>query len=253
MPIALITGGNRGLGLEAGKQLAARGWEVILGCRDTRKGQAAAADIPTASVRAIDVGDPASVATLASRLARDGVVLDALVNNAGISMRGFDARVAKETLRVNLDGALAVTAAVAPLVKDGGTIVNVSSQMGTLSVLSEPARTRVERAASLADIEALAAEFGDGVATGTHPQHGWPSSAYSVSKALLNAATRVLARTYAPRRIRVSSVCPGWARTDMGGSHAPRTVAIGAASIVSAVLEPRATGGFFRDGAAIAW
>jgi NAD(P)-dependent dehydrogenase (short-subunit alcohol dehydrogenase family) len=252
MPTALVTGANRGLGLEAARQLSARGWSVILGCRDTRKGEAAAKSIANASVRAIDVGDVPSAKTLGARLARDGIVLDALVNNAGMSMRGFDERVAEQTLRVNLLGALAVTDAVAPQIKAGGAIVMVSSQMGYLSVLSEPARSRVERAASIDEIEALAREFVEGVAGKRHERAGWPSSAYSVSKALLNAATRVLARTYAPREIRVNSVCPGWARTDMGGSHAPRSVETGAASIVSAVIE-RTTGGFFRDGARINW
>jgi NAD(P)-dependent dehydrogenase (short-subunit alcohol dehydrogenase family) len=180
-------------------------------------------------------------------------VLDALVNNAAISMRGFDARVADKTLAVNLLGTLAVTGALAPRVKDGGTIVMVSSAMGELSVLRDPARGHVQRASSLREVEQLAAQFVAGVAAGRHEAEGWPSSAYSVSKALLNAATRVLAKELAPRRIRVNSVCPGWVRTALGGDHAPRDVPTGGASIVATVLEPRATGGFFRDGAPIGW
>ncbi|HEV7554009.1 MAG TPA: SDR family oxidoreductase, partial [Kofleriaceae bacterium] len=136
---------------------------------------------------------------------------------------------------------------------DGGAIVMVSSGMGELSVLRQPARGRVENAATMGEIETLGREFIRGVAHSRHESAGWPSSAYSVSKALLNAATRVLARELDARHIRVNAVCPGWVRTDLGGPNAPRDVRTGASSIVATMLEPRATAGFFRDGARIAW
>lgn len=204
-------------------------------------------------MRPLDLADQASIEALGRALADDELVLDALVNNAGMSMHGFNAEVAKTTLQVNLLGTLAVTAAVQPRVADGGTIVMVSSGMGELSGLEPPARDRVEQAASLAEVEQLAQQFISGVEDARHEEDGWPSSAYSVSKALLNAATRVLARDLAPRRIRVNAVCPGWVRTDLGGSHAPRDIPTGAASIVATVLDPTSTGGFFRDGAPLPW
>jgi len=92
------------------------------------------------------------------------------------------------------------------------------------------------------------------VESGTHRQHGWPSSAYAVSKVGLNALTQVLARDLAARRIHVNAVCPGWVRTDMGGPGAARSVEDGAASIVWAAAEEGGPmGGFFRDGKAIPW
>jgi NAD(P)-dependent dehydrogenase (short-subunit alcohol dehydrogenase family) len=252
VPVALITGANRGLGLETARQLCDRGWHVILGVRDVAKGRAAAESLPRAQVRTVDLGKVATATALSAQLADEDIVLDVLVNNAAVSMRGFDARVADKTIAVNLLGTLAVTGALLPRIKDGGAIVNVSSGMGELSVLRDPARGRVHRAASRADVEKLAADFVSSVAAGTHAQAGWPPNAYSVSKALLNAATRVLARELAPR-VRVNAVCPGWVRTDLGGKHAPRSVAEGAASIVATVVDPKPTGHFFRDGKPIPW
>jgi len=251
--VALVTGSNRGLGLETARMLAERDWNVILACRDVDQARALAATIPGASAQALDLADARTIGALRDALERDGVVLDALVNNAAISMRGFDANVATKTLAVNLSGTLMATTALEPRVKEGGAIVMVSSGMGELSVLRPPARARVEKAASLDEIEALGREFIRGVAQANHESAGWPSSAYSVSKALLNAATRVLARELGARHIRVNAVCPGWVRTDLGGPNAPRDVRTGGTSIVATVLEPKATGGFFRDGAPIRW
>jgi carbonyl reductase 1 len=170
-----------------------------------------------------------------------------------MSMKGFDTEVAGKTLEVNFFGALHVTDALLPLVSDGGNIVMVSSGMGELSCLGSSLRDRfsdplLTRDALVALMRSFIEEHG------RHSKAGWPSSAYAVSKVGLNAFARVLVPELAGRKIRVNAVCPGWARTDMGGKGAPRSVEEGAASIVwAATLEDGASGGFFRDGRRNPW
>jgi NAD(P)-dependent dehydrogenase (short-subunit alcohol dehydrogenase family) len=256
---ALVTGANRGLGLETCRQLAARGARVILTSRDATQGRKAAAALGGAvEARVLDVTDRASIDALAAALARESTRLDALVNNAGVALHGFDAGVARDTLAVNFFGAMDVTDALLPLVRDGGNVVMVSSGMGELTAVSPALRERLLAPGLTRDgLVALMRSFVRDVQEGRHRQAGWPSSAYSVSKVGLNALVRLLAPAAAARRIRVNAACPGWVRTDMGGRGAPRGVAQGAASIVwAATLEGgpgKPTGGFFRDGRQIDW
>jgi NAD(P)-dependent dehydrogenase (short-subunit alcohol dehydrogenase family) len=137
----------------------------------------------------------------------------------------------------------------------GGTIVMVSSGMGELAGVDDRLRARVtDPTLTREAVSALAREFVADVAAGRHRERGWPSSAYSISKLALNALVRVWAAELAPRGIIINAACPGWARTDMGGRGAPRSVEKGAASIVWAALrEGEPTGGFFRDGRRIDW
>jgi len=231
---AIVTGSNRGLGEEVARELAARGFRVI---GTARSGE-----------HALDISDPASVEAFAKTIES----VDVLVNNAAIAMDGFDANVAKRTIDVNVRGTMRLTEALLPKLRSD--IVNVSSGMGQISILSRSLRERVMDASSREDVIALADEFVSSVANGTHERKGWPSSAYSVSKALINAYTRVLARELEPRGIRVNAVCPGWVRTRMGGRSAPRSIEEGAGGIVWAAENRNgATGGFFRDGHAVPW
>jgi NAD(P)-dependent dehydrogenase (short-subunit alcohol dehydrogenase family) len=244
--VALVTGANRGLGLEVGRQLAERGLRVIFTSRSVPH--------EDADHRRLDVADPASVQALAEALTADRVELDVLVNDAGIALRGFNAEVAQRTLEVNFFGALRVTDALLPRIRDGGAIVMVSSGMGEVSALAPQLRERVLSPSLTRDeLVELVRSFVRDVERGRHEAAGWPSSAYRVSKVALNALTRILARELAPRRIRVNAVCPGWVRTDMGGSGASRSVEAGARSIVWAAGAEGPTGGFFRDGRAIGW
>ena len=253
----LVTGSSRGLGRETCRDLAHRGFHVIATSRDPEQARDLAAELThrggAAEHHALDVEDPASIATLAAHLG--GRSIDVLVNNAAIALDGFDAEVARRTIAVNFTGALAMTDAILPLMPRGAGIVMVSSGVGGLSDLRPSIRARLsDRTLTRATLIAQMQSFVTDVESGRHRAEGWPSSAYQVSKAGLNALVRVLAPELSPRGIRINAVCPGWVRTDMGGSHAPRGLSDGAASIVwAATLTDDTTGGFFRDGAAIPW
>ncbi len=256
--IALITGGNRGLGLETARQLAQRGLRIIVTSRREAEGYAAAQELIaeglTCEFRPLDVASDASVGTLRAGLEADRLTIDILVNNAGVALRGFDADVVRRTLAVNYFGAARVTDALLPLMPDGGTVVMVSSALGEISNYRAELKKRLlDPALARGEIDALMRSFTDDVEHGVYAEAGWPASAYNASKAGLNALTRVYARDLAPRRIRVNAVCPGWVRTDMGGRSATRGVEEGAASIVWGALFDATTGGFFRDGEAIPW
>jgi len=229
-PVAVVTGANRGIGREVARALAASGHRVVLGSRDAARGEAAAAELGGASAGVmacgLDVADDGSVQAAAAWVRDSLGRCDALVNNAAIDY-DTDARATTADLdrvhramETNLFGAWRTALALLPLLRQSPRprIVNVSSGSG-----------------SLADMSA-----------------GTP--AYSVSKAALNALTRILAAELRSERVLVNAVCPGWVATDMGGAGG-RPVADGAASVTWAVLlgDDGPTGGFFRDGRPVAW
>lgn len=244
---ALITGGNRGIGQQVARVLAQDGWDVLIAGRDKAKADSAAARLRKDTggrLRGVelDVTSDASVATCAQKL-RDGAIkLDALVNNAGV-YRDADL---PTTLETNFFGPLRVTLGLLPLLKDGATVTNVTSRLGELAnldaehqaLLRDPALTRDQLVES---IHAFVRGGGN----------GWGTHAYGVSKAALNAVTRILARELAERSIKINATCPGWVRTDMGGRSAPRSVEEGAESVIFGVTATE-TGGVFRDGRRIA-
>jgi NAD(P)-dependent dehydrogenase (short-subunit alcohol dehydrogenase family) len=229
--VAVVTGGNRGIGFEIARQLGRRGARVVLTARDRKAGEAAAAKLRDEGLKVqslpLDVTDAASAAALAQALEREFGRLDVLVNNAGIMSKAdapaleVDAEVVRELLETNTLGPLRVAQALAPLLRksDRGRIVNMSSGMGAL-------------------------EGNDG---------GW--AAYRLSKTALNGVTAVLAAELKPDRIAVNSMCPGWVRTDMGGPNATRDVAAGADTAVWLALDaPQSlTGKFVRDRKVIPW
>ena len=228
--VALVTGGNRGIGLEVCRQLARRGWSVVLGSRDGAKGERAAAALTGegGGVRPcqLDVTDGDSIERARARVMSDFGRLDVLVNTAAILydtwQHAVDADLVqvREALETNLFGAWSMVRAFLPLLRRSrhARVVNVSSEAGSLAAM------------------------------------GGGTPAYSVSKAALNALTRMLAAELGTERILVNAVCPGWVATDMGG-RGGRPVAEGAASVVWAATLPDGgpTGGFFRDGRPLVW
>ncbi len=226
--VALVSGGNRGIGLEVCRQLAERGLTVIMGSRDAEQGRAAAAELPDGVVvHQLDVADPESVEGISRSVEEEFGRLDVLINNAAISndegQSGVDADLdrVKEALEANLIGAWRLCGVAIPLMRRNGygRIVNVSTGL-----------------ASLEDM-------------------GGGSPGYRVSKTALNVLTRILASELRGSGILVNAVNPGWVQTDMGGSSATRTVEEGAEALVWAATLPNSgpNGGFFRDREPVAW
>ena len=257
-PLALVTGANRGLGLETSNQLREKGFRVILTSRDQRKGIAATRNLDPEGrdviYHQLDVTDPGSISGLAKEFPDLASRLDVLVNNAGIGSWGADRRGSIRTIETNYFGSRDVTDALLPFIPNGGRIVMVSSGLGEMSYLGRELQGQfASPSLTRSALDKLVSSYLAALEVGDQKQAGWPS-AYSVSKIALNALTRILARELSARGIRVNSVCPGWVRTDMGGRGAPRSVPVGGRSIVLGVMLPDdATSGFYRDGKRIDW
>ncbi|UJR86823.1 SDR family NAD(P)-dependent oxidoreductase [Sandaracinus amylolyticus] len=253
---ALVTGGNRGIGLEVCRGLAERGFRVLLASRDRDEGEAAARSLREGGhdvhARVLDVTDRESIAALVSSIAGD-TPIDVLVNNAGTSLDGFDSEVVRRTLAVNLEGVIALTDALSSHLAEDARVVMVSSGMGELHGLPPAILARFEPPRDRAHVLAAVDEFARAVRAGRERDEGWPRSAYRISKVALNAMTRVYAEALRGRA-RVVAVCPGWVRTRMGGPGASRSPREGAAGIVwAATTSDLETGRFYRDGRTIPW
>ncbi|HEY0252121.1 MAG TPA: SDR family NAD(P)-dependent oxidoreductase [Kofleriaceae bacterium] len=242
----LITGGNRGIGQQVARVLATEGWDVLIGSRDRKKGDAAAKRLREETggrLRAVelDVTSDDSVTTAAQKL-RDGAIkLDALVNNAGVygSSPG-----PQQTIETNFFGPLRTTLAMLPLITDGGSITNVTSGLGSVTNLDAKHRDQLAKSTTRDALVELVRELS------RNHGRGWGTDPYGASKAALDRLTRLFATELAPREIRVNSCDPGWARTDMGGRSAPRSVEQGGASVLFGVTTTE-TGGIWRDGKSI--
>lgn len=240
--IALITGASKGIGLETARQLAQKGIHVIIGARDTAKGEAAAKMLQAEGYKAdfipLEVSNEASVKQAAQTVSDQYGKLDILVNNAGIhpeypqgifSFEQMSLELMTQIYQTNVFGPFLMMREFLPLLRksEAGRIVNTSSSVGSLTEQSNPAS----------------------------PYYPINTAGYNSSKTALNALTVQLAKQLTDTNIKINSACPGWVQTDMGGATAPRTVEDGARIILQLATLPAdgPNGGFFNEDGAIAW
>jgi NAD(P)-dependent dehydrogenase (short-subunit alcohol dehydrogenase family) len=229
--IALVTGANKGLGKGVVELLLEKGCKVVLTSRNQEKGLAAVHDIKRKYEDVfychLDIGDRSSIKSAAAYCKEKFGKLDILINNAGINYDQWhnalnaDLDECRKTLEINLFGQWMMVQEFVPLLKNSisGRIVNVSSGAGSI----------------------------------TREEPGTPG--YSIAKAGLNMLTIKLGHVLKKDNILINAVCPGWVKTEMGGSQAPREIQEGAESIIwpAMINNDGPTGGFFRDGKSIAW
>lgn len=230
--IALVTGANKGIGLEIVRQLATAGFRVFLTARDRQRGEEASQTLQQDGLNVeflqLDVSDESSIDRLAKELASRTDHLDVLVNNAGVlldapnaSVLEVESEVIVQTLQTNTLGPLRLIQKLVPLLSqsNAGKVINVSSGGGQLTDMGN-----------------------------------W-APAYSLSKTALNAVTGMMAAALKDKHIVVNSICPGWVRTDMGGSNASRSVQQGADTVTWLATEAPSdlTGKFLRDRTIIPW
>ena len=237
--IALITGANKGIGLETARQLGKQGIVVLIGARDLAKGQAAVEDLKRDGVEAravkLDVMNADDVKAVAAQIEKHFGMLDILVNNAGVThevMSGnttldVSEKELRDTFDANFFAVVSVTNAMLPLLRKSaaGRIVNVSSILGSLTLHAK-----------------------DG-------ELGVKMFAYGASKAALNSYTIHLADALKNTKIKVNSAHPGWVKTDMGTDAAPMDVVDGAKTEVTlaTLAEDGPTGGYFHLGESLPW
>ena len=232
--VAVVSGGNRGMGLAVCQVLAEQNFHVVLGSRNTEAGERSARNLVELglSVEAVqlDVSNTAHINSLAELVRdRDGRI-DVLSNNAGIfrdneresgSVFDADPDSILDSFRVNSLGPVLLSNALLPLMRERnyGRIVNLSSGLGQLDDMG-----------------------------GQHP-------GYRMSKTALNAATRIFAAELVATNIKVNAMCPGWVRTDMGGENADRSIEQGIDTTLwlATLPDDGPSGGFFRDRQSIAW
>lgn len=239
--IALITGANKGIGLETAKQLGKLGVTILVGARDLAKGEAAAEVLRGMGVdaRAIkqDVVNEADRAATAKLIEQEFGRLDILINNAGVMLDGrlrnetstTSAKVLRETFETNFFAVVELTQILLPLIRksDAGRIVNLSSILASLTLH----------------------------ATKGSPIYNAKTFAYDASKAALNSFTIHLAHELSGTKIKVNSAHPGWVKTDMGGDGAQMEIVDGAKTSVQLATLPAdgPTGGYFHIGESLPW
>ena len=238
--IALITGANKGIGLETARQLAASGITVLLGCRDESRARSALDGLRAhgrdAHVVTLDVTSAASITAAAARIGEEFGRLDILINNAGVMLHGRDGPLSttgddalRETFETNFFGLAAVTRAMLPLLRksQAGRIVNVSSILGSVAEHADPNSTI----------------------------HSAKFLGYDASKAAVNMLTNHLAHELRDTPIKVNAAHPGWVKTDMGGEGADLDLETGARTSVRLATLPASgpSGGYYHLESHLRW
>ena len=224
----LITGANKGIGFEIARQLGHLDFKVFLAARDEQRGQQAESKLKAENLDVqfiqLDVTDVDSIKSAYDKISTQCLHLDVLINNAAIQLDksnilDMPISVLQKTIETNVYGVIEVTKRFYPLMKKDGRIINISSQLGSLSSM------------------------------------GSYAPAYSISKTTLNAVTRQFSSALSNLGISVNSVHPGWVRTDMGGKQAPLSVDKGAETAVWLASEaPHSlTGKFFYEKKEMDW
>ena len=237
--IALVTGANKGIGLEIARQLTVTGVFVLIGARDAARGEAAVAELSSQGLKAafvpLDVLDEASVAAAAATISETHGRLDILVNNAGIAdwTDGVPGRASllavRRVMETNFFGALAVTQAMLPLLKQSAAarVVNLSSALGSLAGNGDP----------------------------SSPYYSAQLIGYNASKAALNMLTGQLAQEFRGTSHVVNSVSPGYVKTDLTGGTGLLTADVAARTPVRFALlgKDAASGRFVQAEGETAW
>src|SRR5882724_85614 len=245
--VAFITGANRGLGLETARELGKQGIVVILGSRDSKKGEAAAAKLRNEGIAAESLGFDVTRSQDHEKaydyFAKKYGCLDILVNNAGVlkedqvsttgpapnATSAVSPQTLRETFETNFFAPVALTQKLLPLIRKApaGRIVNVSSILSSLTLHSDP----------------------------NSPIYPFKTFAYDASKAALNAFTVHLAYELRDNKIKVNSAHPGWVKTEMGGPNAPMEVSEGGktSAQLATLADDGPNGGFFHLGQRLPW
>mmetsp|Transcript_62419 Transcript_62419/g.145290 ORF Transcript_62419/g.145290 Transcript_62419/m.145290 type:complete len:278 (-) Transcript_62419:61-894(-) len=273
-PVAVVTGANRGIGLEIARNCAGAGFHVVVATRDEAAGRAVAQELGCSSMR-LDLNDRVSIAACAGELKERYGQIDVLVNNASMAYKHADTtpwtQKTRLTVNTNFFGTAEVCEALLPLVRPGGRVVIVASGSGHLSLLGSrghPIRNEFARADSSLTLQQLCGMMNQFVAdvlecrsldnapsaNWPHVAKGWPNSAYGMSKLGQVALTKIYARELAPRGISVNCCCPGDVSTDMNPRGA-LTPAQGADTPAWLAVQPAAfaTGQFFKNRVAVEW
>lgn len=235
--VALITGANKGLGLETARQLGKKGYVVLIGARDSERGNTASDQLKAEGIEAhyvnLDMNSPATFVSAADFVEKQFGKLDVLVNNAGINLDAgrspseVPVQAIKDTFEVNFFNVIDLTQKLLPLIRksEAGRIVNVSSILGSLTLNADP------------------------------KSQLWRILGYNSSKSALNSFTTLLSYDLRETNIKVNSAHPGWVKTDLGGEGAPLGVEEGAETSVWLATLPQdgPTGGYFHKQNTIPW